>query len=103
MFVVILLRDLVYDFGVEFERLRHREILEISARANKNTIGSHLNREVDYVIFSLSARLAKSRPDEFQDRIAKPGVKFQAAKQASERKRVTRAGRVMNKQEEALF
>ena len=33
MFAVILLRDLSRDFGVEFERLRHREILEISARA----------------------------------------------------------------------
>ena len=75
MFVVILLRDLVYDFGVEFERLRHREILEISARGQK-TIGSHLNREVDYVIFKVSARPAKSPPDEFQDRIAKPAVKL---------------------------
>ena len=35
MFVVMLLRDLVHDFAVEFERLRHREILEISARADK--------------------------------------------------------------------
>ena len=36
MFVVILLRDLARDFGVEFERLRHREIFEISPRADKN-------------------------------------------------------------------
>ena len=35
MFVVILLRDLARDFGVKFERLRHREIFEISARADK--------------------------------------------------------------------
>ena len=76
MFVVILLRDLVYDFGVEFERLRHRGILEISARADKKSIGSYINRDVDYGIFSLSARPAKSPPDEFQDRIAKPAVKF---------------------------
>ena len=32
MFVGILLRDLARDFDVEFERLRHREIFEISAR-----------------------------------------------------------------------
>ena len=42
MFVGILLRDLARDFGVEFERLRHREIFEISARADKKAIGSHL-------------------------------------------------------------
>ena len=54
------------------------------ARGQKKTIGSHLNREVDYVIFSLSARPAKSPPDQFQDRIAKPAVKFQAAKKRSE-------------------
>ena len=41
MFVRILRRDLARDFGVEFERLRHREIFEISARGQK-TIGSHL-------------------------------------------------------------
>ena len=35
MFVVILLRDPARDFGVEFESLRHREIFEISARADK--------------------------------------------------------------------
>ena len=35
MFVVILLRDLARDFGVKFERLRHREIFEISARVDK--------------------------------------------------------------------
>ena len=38
MYVVILLRDLVYDFGVEFERLRHREIIKISARADKKKL-----------------------------------------------------------------
>ena len=42
MFVSILLRDLARDFGVEFERLRHREIFKIRARADKKTIGSHL-------------------------------------------------------------
>ena len=35
MFVGILLRDLARDFGVEFESLRHCEIFEISARADK--------------------------------------------------------------------
>ena len=35
MFVGILLRDLARDFGVEFERLCHREIFEISARSDK--------------------------------------------------------------------
>ena len=35
MFVRILLRDLARDFGLEFERLRHREIFEINARADK--------------------------------------------------------------------
>ena len=35
MFVRVLLRDLASDFGVEFERLRHCEIFEISARADK--------------------------------------------------------------------
>ena len=35
MFVGILLRDPVRDFGVEFESLRHREIFEISARADE--------------------------------------------------------------------
>ena len=42
MFVSILLRDLARDFGVEFERLHHREIFEISARADKKTMESHL-------------------------------------------------------------
>ena len=36
MFVGILLRDPARDFGVEFESLRHREIFEISACADKN-------------------------------------------------------------------
>ena len=35
MFVGILLRDPAYDFSVVFESLRHREIFEISARADK--------------------------------------------------------------------
>ena len=35
MFAGILLRDLVREFGVELESLRHREIFEISARADK--------------------------------------------------------------------
>ena len=35
MCVGILLRDPARDFGVEFESLRHREIFEISARADK--------------------------------------------------------------------
>ena len=35
MFVGILLRDPARDFGVEFESLRHREIFEISACADK--------------------------------------------------------------------
>ena len=35
MFVRILLRELTRDFGVEFERLRHRKIFEISARGQK--------------------------------------------------------------------
>ena len=43
MFVRILLRDLARDFGVEFERLRHREIFEISARADKKLWGGTLN------------------------------------------------------------
>ena len=38
MFVGILLRDLARDFGVEFESLRHREIFEISARADKKLL-----------------------------------------------------------------
>ena len=57
MFVGILLHDSARDFGVEFESLRHREIFEISTRADKKTIGSHLNQgEV-----SLSMRLLGSR------------------------------------------
>ena len=35
MFVGILMRDSARDFGVEFESLRHREIFEISPRADK--------------------------------------------------------------------
>ena len=35
MFVGILLCDPARDFGVEFESLRHREIFEISTRADK--------------------------------------------------------------------
>ena len=35
IFVGILLRDSVRDFGVEFESSCHREILEISSRAVK--------------------------------------------------------------------
>ena len=42
MFVSILLRDLVRDFGVEFESLGHRESFEISTDARgQKTIGSH--------------------------------------------------------------
>ena len=42
MFVGILPRDSSRDFGVEFETSRHREIFEISSRAVKKTVGSHL-------------------------------------------------------------
>ena len=35
MFVDILLRDPAREFGVEFVSLRHCEIFEISARADK--------------------------------------------------------------------
>ena len=35
IFVGISLRDLARDFGVEFESLRHREIFENSARADR--------------------------------------------------------------------
>ena len=35
MFVGILPHDPVRDFGVEFERLRHREIFEISVCVDK--------------------------------------------------------------------
>ena len=35
MFVGILQRDPVRDFGMGFESLLHREIFEISARADK--------------------------------------------------------------------
>ena len=35
MFVGILLRDHMRNFGVELESLHHREIFEISARADK--------------------------------------------------------------------
>ena len=34
MFVGILLRDPARNFGMKFESLRHREIFEISARAD---------------------------------------------------------------------
>ena len=57
MFVGILLRDLVRDFGVEFENLRHRKISK-SVRAQMKTIGSHLKSEqyfctLDFCIFNL--------------------------------------------------
>ena len=39
----ILLRDPARNFGVEFESLRHREIFEISARADKKLWGATLN------------------------------------------------------------
>ena len=42
MFVDILLHDSTRDFGVELESSGHREIFEISSRAVKKTIGSHL-------------------------------------------------------------
>ena len=42
MFVGILLRDPARDFGVEFESLRHREIFEISARADEKLQGATL-------------------------------------------------------------
>ena len=35
MFVRISLLDSARDFGVEFESLRHREIFQISVRADK--------------------------------------------------------------------
>ena len=35
MFVGILMRDLARDYSLEFKSLRHREIFEISARADK--------------------------------------------------------------------
>ena len=43
MSVGILLRDPVRDFSVEFESVRHREIFEISARADKKQWGATLN------------------------------------------------------------
>ena len=42
IFVGILLREFARDFGIEFESSRHHEIFEISSRAVKKTIGSHL-------------------------------------------------------------
>ena len=51
MFVGILLRDPARDFGVEFESLRHREIFEISARADKKLYGATLNHPVPYVFY----------------------------------------------------
>ena len=42
MFVGILLHDPARDFGVEFESLRHTEIFEISARADKTLLGATL-------------------------------------------------------------
>ena len=42
MFVGILLRDPALDFGVEFKSLRHREIFEISERADKKLLGATL-------------------------------------------------------------
>ena len=36
MFVRVLLRDLARDFGVEFERLRHREISKLARARTKN-------------------------------------------------------------------
>ena len=42
MFLDILLRDSARDFGVQFEYSHNREIFEISSRALKKTIGSHL-------------------------------------------------------------
>ena len=47
MFFGILLRDPARDFGVEFESLRHREIFQISTRADKKTIGSHLKSDTE--------------------------------------------------------
>ena len=47
MFVGILLRDPARDFGVEFESLRHREIFEISARADKKQKGATLNQNTE--------------------------------------------------------
>ena len=47
IFVGILLRDFARDFGIEFESSRHSEIFEISSRAVKKTIGSHLNRDLN--------------------------------------------------------
>ena len=41
MFVGILLRDLVCDFGMKFECLRYRDFQNQRARAQTKTIGSH--------------------------------------------------------------
>ena len=51
MFVGILLRDPMRDFGVEFESLRHHEIFEISARADKKLQGATLRVDIKRDVF----------------------------------------------------
>ena len=61
MFVGILLRDPARDFGVEFESLRHREIFEISMRADKKTIGSHLKLASLNTVLPIDKHKAKKK------------------------------------------
>ena len=62
MFVGILLRDPARDFGVEFESLRHCEIFEISARADKKLQGATLNEILytdDLIKLSITTTMPK--------------------------------------------
>ena len=61
MFVGILLRDPARDFGGEFESLRHREIFEISARADKKLQGATLRRSLSVTVHG-SLRILKFVP-----------------------------------------
>ena len=50
MFVGILLRDSARAFRVEFESSRHHKIFEVSLRAVKKTIASHLKHGTFFFI-----------------------------------------------------
>ena len=66
MFVGILLRDLARDFGVEFERLRHREIFEISAHADKKLQGATLMTMTFLLLHTVLAPLTRAQKTQIE-------------------------------------
>ena len=77
MFVGILLRDPARDVGVEFESLRHREIFETNARADKKLISvftSHVIKTKIVTIQWITSRILDTIDDWYIKNLAKNQV-----------------------------